>query len=163
MIRAILGHRPIWQLLAWIPALALAVGVAIAMYLFSNLGEPQAYKPLRIKPFEVTPATITAGGFFSFTNGVCVKDALPVSVEYSLGLQRENTDPFVAGGSVSFVESKQVPLKPGCQFDSAIEAKMPATIAPGLWHIYATVVARGPQGEIQRLNVISNTFLVVAP
>lgn len=52
-------------------------------------------------------------------------------------------------------------LEPGCTITEPLTAPLPTTFTPGVWHLKAHVIATGPNGQIQDIVRVSNTFEVL--
>lgn len=160
-------------LLEWIPAYVLAflaiLGIAQCAIIRTD---EQTWEPIDLIEISVEPTPVVLGEPATLHNGICLRQDGALTVQVYMGLQPPKATPFelATGAAIDLVgvnvtgARRPVTLpERGCYFEEITTAAVPPErLRVGEWVVTMTVVATGPNGEMQFLTHTSEPFTIIA-
>lgn len=158
----------LWRLIEFVPLILFIVaGVYLTRPKDTSVTTAE-FKPVKIQTLKVLGSgTYPQGMFLTIENGICNKSENDLTLEISLGFQRDAVDPVITGhdSSIPIYNSLIYPIKASSCVgaDKPFILKIPDTIPPDKWRIFSIVIARGKTSlEMQRETLISDSFVITS-
>lgn len=168
--------RPPKSLIGWLAPVVLIAFAIFGVRACLSAIETESFEPLRLLKLQVVESEVTPGETATILNGVCFNPPdddpdSPILVEVYLAAEPDSADPLIQGASIPLVfrgdetgtgRGAIRTIDPGCIASDPITVTVPPNFPLGRWRLFAELVTRGEQGQVQRITATSEYFQVVA-